>query len=104
MHRVRHRQVTRYDESFHRIVATKSGSILQATSGQNARLSTGIAMPSLATRYEPKRRITASNKCADEGFKTRPKNDNRPTLSSLPSEGWSKIAGGQCWGQASNNP
>jgi hypothetical protein len=61
MHRVRHRQGTRYDESLHRIVATKSGSILPTTSGQDARLFTAIAIPSLGTRYGPKRPATTSD-------------------------------------------
>ena len=84
MHRARHRQGTRYDESLYRIVATKSGSILPATSGQNVRLSTGFAMPSLATRYGPKRPVTTSDNYSGEGFKAISKNGNCLTFSSLP--------------------
>lgn len=84
MHRVRHRQGKRYDESLHRIVATKSGSILPATSGQNARLSTGFAMRSLATLYGPKSPVTTSDKCSDEGFETTSNYGNRFTTSSPP--------------------
>ena len=85
MHRVRRRRGTRYDESLHRTAATHSGSILPAASGQDARLFTAITIPSVATCYEPKRPIASSNTYAHESFKTISKNDNRLTLSSLPS-------------------
>ena len=58
MRRVRHRQETRHDELLHRVVATKSGCLLPTASGQDARLSTGIAMLSLATHYKPKIPVT----------------------------------------------